>query len=115
MNENAERDRIKTIINSDAGRAMPTLANALAFDSAVSADAAAKILTAAKADIDQGIAQANAQSELSAGALGRSFADHKAGSGTLGLVDGGIATDAAEAGWKSAVESANQRFESGSA
>lgn len=115
MNENAERVRIKAIVASDIGKALPRLANMLAFDTAVSADAAGKILAAAKADIDQAIAQANVQGELSAGTLGRSFADHKAGSGTLGLGDGGIATDAAEAGWKSAVKSANQRFESGSA
>lgn len=111
MTDSAERDRIRTIINSDIGKALPRLANMLAFDSAVSADAAGKILAAAQADIDRAVAEATTQAELSAGASSRSFADHKAGSGALGLAGGVTAPDSSDGGWKSAVEAANARFQ----
>lgn len=111
--------RIKTIISSDAGKALATLANHLAFESDVSAEDAGKILAAAKADLD-GAVEAGAKStgqvtDLTGGKEPeKSFAAHKEGAGTLGLGTPertNASEAAADAGWKSAVDTANARFQ----
>lgn len=111
--------RIKTIISSDAGKALATLANHLAFESDVSAEDAGKILAAAKTDLD-GAVEAGAKStgqvtDLTGGKEPeKSFAAHKEGAGTLGLGTPertNASEAAADAGWKSAVDTANARFQ----
>lgn len=122
MNESAERDRIKAIINSDGGKAMASLANHLAFETDVSAEAAGKILAAGKADMDAVASTASAKTSVTEqeGAKGadkgKSFVEHKAGAGTLGLgtpEPQGAAAKADDDGWGKAVALANPCCESG--
>jgi ClpP class serine protease len=85
--ETAAQNRMKAILASEAGKAIPTLASHLAYETKITAEDAGKILTAAKADvpapaavvepvvvppvIDPAVAAAEfAASKTAAGALG---------------------------------------------
>lgn len=100
--------RIKAILASEEGKALPTLANHLAFDTGVTAEAAIATLKAAKSD-----QPAPAPIEEPKPDTQASFEDRKQAAGALGLAtpdtrETGAAAHAA--GWQKAVAQANRRF-----
>lgn len=71
--------RIKAIVSSDLGKAMPTLANHIAFDTTISSEAGAKLMEAAKADMPEKKPEASTEEKP------QSYAEHKTQAGALGL------------------------------
>jgi ClpP class serine protease len=72
--------RIKAIVSSDMGKAMPTLASHLAYDTPTSSEAAVKIMEAAKADIPENKPEAADEQPQ-----GKTYEQQKAEAGALGL------------------------------
>jgi len=111
--ETNAQTRIKAILASEEGKALPTLANHLAFDTKISADAAIATLKAAKSDVATAPA-ASTTVEPPRQDSQASFEDRKAQAGALGLAAPDAregATAAHAAGWDKAVANANRRFE----
>jgi len=97
---------------------MAGLANHLAFETDVSADVAGKILAAGKADLDAAAEAASKTTTVTAdqdgkgSEKGKSFIEHKAGAGALGLGSPealGAGSKAEDDGWGKAVSLANPR------
>lgn len=99
--------RIKAIVSSDMGKAMPTLANHLAFDTQISGADASKILEAAKADMPKAPEASSDQGKTQDQA--KAYEQHKAAAGALGLgtPDHTNNKPDASAGWGRAVSEAN--------
>lgn len=72
--------RIKAIVSSDMGKAMPTLASHLAYDTPTSSEAAVKIMEAAKADIPENKPEAAGEQPQT-----KTYEQQKAEAGALGL------------------------------
>ena len=72
--------RIKAIVSSDMGKAMPTLAGHLAYDTTTSSEAAVKIMEAAKADMPESKPEAGGEQPQ-----GKTYEQQKAEAGALGL------------------------------
>lgn len=79
------QSRIKAITVSEHGKLMPTLAAFLAFDTAVTADVAGKILAAAKEDMPAPASLEQTSEEKPAPQPQQSFVDRKTEAGALGL------------------------------
>lgn len=79
----SERARIKAIVSSDEGKALPALAGHLAFDTETEAEAAVKLLATAKADMpkapEAGAGQGVGEDPA------KTYEQHKATAGSLGL------------------------------
>lgn len=106
------QSRMKSILTADAGKALPTLASHLAYDTSISSDDAVKILVAAKGDLDTKAAEAPAPIPTpEPQAPAASYSEHKQGSGAiLGAPEGTARTDESDkiaAGWGNAVKDAN--------
>lgn len=99
--------RIKAIVSSDMGKALPTLANHLAFDTQISGADASKIMEAAKADMPKApVASSEPEKQQDPG---KTYEQHKAAAGALGLATPEKTNNKpdASAGWGRAVGEAN--------
>ena len=97
-------DRIKSIIQSDDGRAMPELAEHLCFETELAADAALKVLAAARKDVAAAGAQIAAGNVDNRG--GQSAGITSTFTGSLGVADrvgGDSSAEAIKAGWAKAL------------
>jgi ClpP class serine protease len=104
--------RMKAILASDAGKAMPTLASHLAYETKMSAEDAVKILTSAKADAPEAPAVV-VPPAVDPAAAAAAFEASKRDAGALGLGQpgqtGAEKPDAA-ASWAKAVKTVNARI-----
>lgn len=110
--------RIGAIIGSDLGKELQPLAHHLAFKTKNSAAESEAILAAAKesklkAEQPKPAPSAATEPPADPAAAAAAFAASKAQAGALGLAEptgGNASAEKAAAGWKSAVETANTRF-----
>jgi hypothetical protein len=101
-------DRMKTILTSDDGRALPALAEVIAFETQVSEGDAAKLLAAARKDVAAVSAQPGTGAHHGASTPAAASVNH-----TLGVADmvgGDAGADKIKAGWAKAVANINARF-----
>ena len=107
------QSRIKAIVSSDAGKALPNLAAHLAFDTQISGADAAKILDIAKAEMPKAAEAPSTQPQQPAAQTqpnaSQSYEQHKAQSGALGLGQPGATNpnNSVADGWSKAVKNAN--------
>lgn len=108
LNSTDEKGRMKAILASETGKVMPTLASHLAYETEISAAHAAKILTAAHADL---LGAENRSPVIDPAKAAAQFEAQKTTAGALGLGrpgQAGAEMPAAASVWSKAVANVNR-------